>query len=83
MTLAINRLQIFIWKHRDEVRDPNNPVKPTFHGLRHSYAAEQYRRMREAGVSRLDAYLRVSKLLGHNRGNVTKLYISSVDESTF
>lgn len=80
---AINRLQIFLWKYRDEVRDPANPVKPTFHGLRHTCAAEQYRRLREQGVSRLDAYLRVSWLLGHNRGSVTKLYISSVDEFSF
>ena len=80
---AINRLQIFIWKHRDEVRDSANHVTLTFHGLRHSYAAEQYRLLREKGVSRLDAYLRVSKLLGHNRGEVTRLYISSVDESSF
>lgn len=80
---AINLLQIFIWKHRDEVRDPNNPVKLTFHGLRHTYAAEQYRTLREQGVSLFDAYLRVSMLLGHNRGSVTRLYISSVDESLF
>ena len=80
---AINRLQIFLWQHREEARDPDNPVKLTFHGLRHTYAAEQYRRFREQGVSRLDAYLRVSKLLGHNRGEVTRLYISSVDESSF
>ena len=80
---AINRLEVFLWKHHEEVRDPSNPTKLTFHGLRHSYAAEQYRMLREQGVSRLDAYLRVSKLLGHNRGSVTKLYISSVDESAF
>lgn len=80
---AINRLQVFIWQHRDEVRDPMNPIKLTFHGLRHTYAAEQYHTLREQGVSRFDAYLRVSKLLGHNRGSVTKLYISSVDDASF
>ena len=80
---AINRLQVFIWKYRDEVRDPLSPTKLTFHGLRHTYAAEQYRMLREQGVSRLDAYLRVSKLLGHNRGSATRLYISSVNEGSF
>lgn len=80
---AINRLQIYLWRHRDEVRDPNNPIKLTFHGLRHTYAAEQYRTLREQGVSLLDAYLHVSKLLGHNRGGVTRVYTGSVDESLF
>ena len=80
---AINRLQLFLWKYRDEARDQTNPIKLTFHGLRHSYAAEKYTELRRNGASKLDAYLRVSALLGHNRGEVSKIYTASVDETSF
>lgn len=81
--LAMMEMERFILKYRNEVRDPAMPIHMTYHGLRHSYAAEQYRRLRTNGVCRFDAYLKVSKLLGHHRGEVTRLYIAFVDESEF
>ena len=36
---AINVLQVFIIKHREEVKDVDSERPMTFHGLRHTYAA--------------------------------------------
>ena len=52
----------------------------TFHGLRHSYAAEQYQRFIQAGSSPYEARLAVSRLLGHGRDDVTKIYLASLKE---
>lgn len=43
----------------------------THHGLRHSYAARTYRELTNGGMSPLNASLRVSQLLGHERPDVT------------
>ena len=75
---AINQLQQFILRNRDTVQDPDSDRPLTFHGLRHTYAAEKYRQLITDGISELDAHLIVSKLLGHERADVTNIYISSV-----
>ena len=49
--------------------------KPTFHGLRHSYAREQYLRYRAEGFSTLNARQSVAMQLGHGRDQVTKVYL--------
>lgn len=49
--------------------------KPTFHGLRHSYAREQYLRYRAEGFSMLNARQSVAMQLGHGRDQVTKVYL--------
>ena len=59
-------------KFQDEDRTDHNI---TFHGLRHSYAQEEYNKRIEQGKSELDARLEVSKLLGHERDEVVKIYI--------
>lgn len=61
---AINHLQFFIMKHRDEVRDVDSDRSMTFHGLRHTYAAEKYQELIDSGKSALDAHFEVSRLLG-------------------
>ena len=75
---AINRLQLFLLKHRTEIQDPGDSRPLTFHGLRHTYAAEKYRQLTENGMSALDAHFTVSRLLGHERADVTNIYLASV-----
>ena len=58
--------------------DSNRPL--TFHGLRHTYAAEKYRQLITDGVSELDAHFTVSQLLGHERSEVTNIYLASISE---
>ena len=74
---AINRLQRFIYSHRKEIQeDANRPL--TFHGLRHTYAAEKYQQLIDGGMGSLDAHFAVSRLLGHERADVTDIYLASL-----
>ena len=75
---AIAALQFFIMRHRDEVRDAGSNRPLTFYGLRHTYAAEKYRELTEGGMGALDAHFTVSRLLGHERPDVTNIYLASV-----
>lgn len=75
---AINQLQFFIWKNRDAIQEPGRDTPLTFHGLRHVYAAETYKKLVESGISELDAHFAVSRLLGHERPDVTNIYLASV-----
>ena len=79
---AINHLQFFIMKHRDDVRDVDSDRPMTFHGLRHTYAAEKYQELVDSGKSPLDAHFEVSRLLGHERPDVTNIYLASVRKET-
>ena len=78
---AINQLQQFILRNRESVQDPDSERPLTFHGLRHTYAAEKYRQRIADGFSELDAHLTVSKLLGHERADVTNIYLASVPKA--
>lgn len=74
---AIHKLQFFIHAHREAFQeDTNRPL--TFHGLRHTYAAEQYQKLTEGGMSALGAHFAVSQLLGHERADVTNIYLASL-----
>ena len=75
---AINNIQLFIIRHRDAVAEPDRESYLTFHGLRHSYAAEKYKSLVESGMGELDAHFAVSRLLGHERADVTNIYLASV-----
>lgn len=75
---AINLLQAFIMKHREEIKDAGSDRPMTFHGLRHTYAAEKYRELTVSGMSELDAHYAVSRLLGHERADVTNIYLASL-----
>ena len=75
---AITALQFFIMRHRDEVRDAGSDRSLTFHGLRHTYAAEKYRELTSSGMGALDAHFAVSRLLGHEGPDVTNIYLASV-----
>ena len=80
--IAKIELQNFINTHRKFVTAPDSdrtaPI--TFHGLRHSYAAERYTRLRTAGYSEYDARLQVSKWLGHERDDVTRIYLAGIKQ---
>ena len=70
--LAMKRLQCFIAYHRKNFTDN----KITFHGLRHTYAHEQYEKFIKEGCSEFIARKKVSELLGHHRDDVTRIYLS-------
>lgn len=75
----IKQLQKFIRDNRSRVQDKNSTRKPlTFHGLRHTYAAEQYLNCIKKGKTPYQARLYVSKLLGHERDDVTKVYLTGI-----
>ena len=76
---AISGMQQFILRHRDAICDPTAPDRRiTFHGLRHTYAAEKYTSLVDGGMTPLDAHFTVSRLLGHERPDVTDIYLASV-----
>ena len=77
--LVIKEIQDFVRDNREEYTSPEatRGSQLTFHGLRHSYANEEYERAREVGYNELDAEKKVSNLLGHNRPEVTKIYLAS------
>lgn len=70
--LAMKRLQCFIAYHRKEFT--YNRI--TFHGLRHTFAHEQYEKFIDLGFSDFVARKKVSELLGHHRDDVTRIYLS-------
>jgi len=76
---AINAMQDFVREHRDEFRDVDNTFPLTCHGLRHSYAAEQYVH-HSSTLPETVAKREVSALLGHNRADVTNIYLSSLKD---
>lgn len=53
----------------------------TFHGLRHTFAAEKYRELTTCGLAELDAHFAVSRLLGHECADVTNVYLASVKKA--
>ena len=80
---AINGMQQFILRNRDAICDPTAPDRRiTFHGLRHTYAAEKYTSLINGGMTPLDAHFTVSRLLGHERPDVTDIYLASVKGGT-
>lgn len=76
---AMYRLQQFIRDHREEIQDPDSDRPMTFHGLRHTFAAETYTTLIQQGKSPLEAKYEVSRLLGHERADVTDIYLASVN----
>ncbi len=75
--LAIHRFQQYLCKVRPRIQDEGSLRPMTHHGLRHSYAARTYQELIDSGVSPFNATLRVSRLLGHERAEVTNIYLPS------
>ena len=78
---AIHALQAYIWLNRQSVQDANSDRPMTFHGLRHTYAAQQYHCMTQQGFSPEQAEKAVSEFLGHHRRDVTRIYLASLKEA--
>ena len=78
--VAIAELQQFLARHRAEIQDTDDERPLTYHGLRHTRAAEKYRQLVAGGMSEEDARYEVSRLLGHERPDVTKIYLASEDD---
>ncbi len=79
--LEIKKVQNFINYHREKYQDTDRrgdkirDCNITFHGLRHAYAREQYEERIAKGLSDYQARLEVSELLGHERDEVTRIYL--------
>ena len=72
----IKRLQQFIGYHRNKLPSREGKERLTFHGLRHSFAQRKYSELIDSGYTEWQAKSAVSKLLGHERGDVTSIYLS-------
>lgn len=75
---AIKDLQAFIYLNRNHVQDPHSDRPMTFHGLRHTCAAEWYVDVIKVGRTPYEARRAVAKLLGHGRDDVTRIYLASL-----
>lgn len=62
-------------KYLDTMNIQHEQIKLTFHGIRHLYAREQYKKFVGSGLSALQARKEVAILLGHGRDTVTKVYL--------
>ena len=78
---VIKELQTFIAYHRKSVQDEDSTRPMTFHGLRHTCAAEWYKELISKGISEHQARLQVSMWLGHERDDVTNIYLASVNKN--
>lgn len=78
-------VQNFLGNHRHEFQDPDRKNTAhnlsvgekgaiTAHGLRHAYARDEYKNLREAGYTEREARKELSEKLGHGREEVTKIY---------
>lgn len=76
---VIQRVQDFIRNHREKFRHfPHGRpegVPVTVHSFRHSYAKEQYDNFLKDGLSEEKARYMTSKLIGHSREDVTRIYL--------
>jgi len=75
---VIKELEAFIREHREMIRfpDSNRTAKLTFRGLRHSYVAEQYTRLRKSGDTDKKSCMKLAPLLGHSRPDVVHVYLT-------
>lgn len=78
---AIKALQAFIYLYRPYAQDKGSDRPMTFHGLRHACAAEWYKGFIQRGSNPYQARKSVSKLLGHGRDDVTRIYLASLTKS--
>ena len=80
VVVDLKQLQYFIAQHRDKLPVREDKEKLTFHGLRHSYAVNKFNELICSGYSEWQAKKEVSLLLGHERGDVTEIYLASVNK---
>ncbi|MDA8335091.1 MAG: tyrosine-type recombinase/integrase [Peptococcaceae bacterium] len=77
---AIKAVQDFIRRHRGQIEGGlGTRKKITIHGLRHLFAQGLYHKLRKEGYSDKEARLLVSQRLGHERDEVTEIYLFKED----
>ncbi|GKX32331.1 integrase [Vallitalea longa] len=85
------QIQNFVYNNRNEIQDKDrkctghNLTKDdrgalTIHGLRHSYARDEYLKRRNDGVTKSKARMEVAKMLGHGRDSVTYIYLGGIEK---
>lgn len=72
---VMKSVQSFIENHRDKFVEEERESNLTYHGLRHSYAREEYDKRIALGMDEKRARLEVARLLGHGRDSVTRIYL--------
>ena len=77
--IAIKELQHFIINNREQVQDQDSTRPMTFHGLRHLCATEWYLALKDDGEGEESARKIVSQRLGHERADVTRIYLASLE----
>lgn len=77
---AIKDFQAFLAANRPYAQDAGSDRPMTFHGLRHTRAAEWYVEFVNQGKTPYQARKAVSRLLGHGRDDVTRIYLASLDK---
>jgi integrase len=74
----IHRLESFVNYHRKKL-PPSEDKKPlTIHGMRHSYAVARCSEFLDKGMMEWEAKRELTKLLGHERIDVTQIYLTAL-----
>lgn len=76
--IAMKELENFISTRRKFVQEDWAKMPITFHGLRHTCAMDWYNKLISEGKSEYEARLQVSRWLGHERHDVTKIYLAGI-----
>lgn len=75
--LVTKQVQNFINKNREKFMcEKEGHADITFHGIRHKYARGQYEKFLNSGLNAYKARKSVSELLGHERDEVTRIYLA-------
>ena len=75
--LVSKQIQNFINKNREKFMcEKDGHADITFHGIRHKYAREKYEAFIKNGCNSYEARKSVSELLGHERDEVTRIYLA-------
>ncbi len=77
---AVKDFQAFLAANRLYAQDAGSDRPMTFHGLRHTRAAEWYVEFVKQGQTPYQARKAISKLLGYGRDDVTRIYLASLDK---
>ncbi len=76
--LAMHRFENFIHYHKSALQDASSTRPLTFHGLRHTCAAEWCSKFISGRQSEKEARRKVSELLRHHQDEVTNIYLASL-----
>ncbi|KAB2950890.1 tyrosine-type recombinase/integrase [Heliorestis acidaminivorans] len=83
-------IQNFLYNHREKIQETGRASSGhnievggqsalTSHGLRHTFAREQYFELRDKGLDKEDARLEVAEMLGHSRDSIAYVYLGGLE----